>query len=138
MTGGLFFGFSRYGDTYVLPVLSFRVDEIKNEMRSWRRMRKAADERFSKSSVKGFYETQMTEAVLLAHDWLVKPAQWDWHLRRAAASMTLSVVYGYPTLTSEQDHTVTVKAINDFSQRIAIMGAHWVQFFPWLQRLPSR
>ncbi|KAF8463377.1 cytochrome P450 [Russula ochroleuca] len=116
MTGGLFFGFSRYGDT-------------------WRRMRKAADERFSKSSVKGFYETQMTEAVLLAHDGLVNPAQWDWHLRRAAASMTLSVLYGYPTLTSGQEHVV--KAINDFSKRIATMGAHWVQIFPWLQHVPG-
>jgi hypothetical protein len=99
-------------------------------------MRKAADERFSKSSVKGFYETQMTEAVLLAHDGLVNPAQWDWHLRRAAASMTLSVLYGYPTLTSGQEHVV--KAINDFSKRIATMGAHWVQIFPWLQHVPGR
>jgi hypothetical protein len=102
-------------------------------------MHKAADEAFSKNSIKGFYETQMTEAVLLACDLLVNPAQWDRHLRHAAASETLSVVYGYPTLTSEQDHIVV--AINDFSERIfkeAFMGAHLVQFFPWLRHLPSR
>ena len=106
---------------------------------SWRRMRKAASEGFSKSSVKGFYATQMTEAVLMANDLLVNPAQWDRHLRRAAASITLSVVYGHPALTSEQSHIV--EAINDFSERLfkaAFMGAHLVQFFPWLRHLPSR
>jgi hypothetical protein len=50
-------------------------------------MRKAADEGFSKSSVKGFYEKQMTKAVLLAHGCFVKPAQWDNYFHRAAASM---------------------------------------------------
>jgi hypothetical protein len=102
-------------------------------------MRKAANEGFSKSSVKGFYETQITEAVLLASDLLVGPAQWDQHFRRAAASMTLSVLYGYPTLKSEQDHIVV--AINDFAERLfkaAFMGAHLVHFFPWLRHLPSR
>jgi hypothetical protein len=81
----------------------------------------------------------MTEAVILACDLLVNPAQWDLHLRRAAASKALSVVYGYPTLTSEQNHIVV--AINDFSERIfkaGFVGAHLVQFFPWLQHLPSR
>ena len=102
-------------------------------------MRKAANEKLSTSSVRGFYETQMTEAVLQAFDLLAEPARWDRHLRRTAASMTLSVVYGYPTLTSEQDNIVRV--INDLANRLfnaVYMGAHWVQFFPWLQHLPSR
>ena len=102
-------------------------------------MRKAANEKLSTSSVKGFYETQMTEAVLQACDLLTKPTQWDRHFHRTAASMTLSVIYGYPTLVSEQDHIV--RAINDFSERLfntVYMGAHWVQFFPWLRHFPSR
>ena len=102
-------------------------------------MRKAANERLTKSSVKGFHETQMTEAVVQASDLLVSPARWDQHFRRAAASTVLSIVYGYPTLKSEQDHTL--EAINDFSIRFlthAALGAHMVQFFPWLRHLPSR
>lgn len=75
-------------------------------------MRKAANEKLSTSSVKGFYETQMTEAVLQACDLLAEPAQWDRHFHRTAASMTLSVVYGYPTLVSQQD--LIVRTINDF------------------------
>ncbi|KAH9987339.1 cytochrome P450 [Russula vinacea] len=119
ITGGLFFGLSRYGDV-------------------WRRMRRAASERFSKTSVMGFYETQMTEAVLLASDFLIGPAQWDQHIRRASASAILSVVYGYPTLESEQDHIVV--AINDFAERLfkaASIGSHLVHFLPWLRHLPS-
>jgi len=102
-------------------------------------MRKAANEKLSASSVKGFYETQMKEAVLQVCDLLNEPAQWDRHFRRAAASMSLSAVYGYPSLTSEQDHVVM--AVNEFAERIfkaVYMGAHLVEFFPWLRHLPSR
>ena len=106
---------------------------------SWRRMRKAANEGFSKSAVKGFYETQHTEAVILASDLLAHPAQWDRHYRRAPASTTLSVLYDYPTLKSEEDQNV--KAINEFAERIfnaASNGSYLVHFFPWLRYVPSR
>ena len=101
-------------------------------------MRKASSEKLSTSSVKGFYETQMKEAVVQACDLLDKPALWDRHYRRAAASSALSIIYGQPTLTSEQDHTVRV--INDFSEGIfhAVgLGAHLVEYFPWLRHFPS-
>ena len=106
---------------------------------SYRRMRKAASEKLSTSSVRNVYETQMKEAVIQACDILDKPAQWDRHFRRTAASATLSIVYGHPTLTSEQDHIV--RTINNFSERLfnAIdMGANLVEYFPWLRHLPSR
>jgi hypothetical protein len=102
-------------------------------------MRKAASERLGTSSVKEFHETQMKEAVVQASDLLDRPARWDRHFRRTAASATLSIIYGHPTLTSEQDHIVRV--INNFSERIfnaVPMGAHLVEIFPWLRHLPSR
>src|SRR5712671_5308156 len=102
-------------------------------------MRKAVNEKLSTSSVKEFYETQMKEAVIQACDLLDKPARWDRHFRRTAASTTLSILYGHPTLASEQDHIVRV--INNFAERLfhaAAMGAHLVEFFPWLQHIPSR
>jgi hypothetical protein len=94
-------------------------------------MRKAASEKLSTSLVKEFYKTQMKEAVVQACDLLDKPARRDRHFHRTAASATLSIVYGHPTLTSEQDHIVRV--INNFSERLfhaAPMGAHLVEFFP--------
>ena len=106
---------------------------------SWRRARRAINDGFSKSSVKGFYDMQIKEAIILASDMLVRPTQWDQHFRRVAASTTLSVLYGYPTLKSDQHHIV--KAINDFTERLftaVYTGAHLVQFFPWLRHVPSR
>lgn len=70
---------------------------------------------------------------------LVGPVQWDRHFRRASASTILSVLYGHPTLKSEQHHIV--KAINDFGDRLSkagLTGTHLVQFFPWLRHLPNR
>jgi len=106
---------------------------------SWRRMRKAANDGFSKSSVTTFYEKQTTEAIVLACDFLVKPAHWDNHLRRAAASMVMSVVYGFPPITSEGEHILAV--VQDFANRIASAaspGTYWVEFFPWMRHIPSR
>ncbi|KAI0297641.1 cytochrome P450 [Russula brevipes] len=120
MTGGLLVVFTRYNDI-------------------WRRMRKAAHEGLNKGVVKDFYEPQTKEALLLAAGGLAEPAQWDKHLRRAAASMVLSVVYDQPTIRSEQDRNV--KLINDFVQRLtraAYPGAHLVEFFPWMRYIPSR
>jgi len=101
-------------------------------------MRKVADEKFSTGSVKAFYDTQIKEAVIQACDLLAEPARWDKIFRRTAASMSLSVVYGYPTLASDQDRIVRV--INNFTACLfnaVNMGAHLVEFFPWLRHLPS-
>ena len=89
--------------------------------------------------MKNVYETQMNEAVVQADDILDKPAQWDRHFRRTTSSVILAILYGHPTLTSKQDHTV--QAIGDFSDRVfraAAMGAHVVEFFPWMRHFPSR
>ncbi|KAH9973224.1 cytochrome P450 [Lactifluus volemus] len=105
----------------------------------WRQMRKAANEWFSKDSVKRFHETQMTEAVVLAADSLTKPARWEQNVRRSAASMVLSVVYGHPTITSEKSHVVD--SINEFGDRLAraaCPGAHLVEVFHWMQYIPSK
>jgi hypothetical protein len=102
-------------------------------------MRKAANEGFSSGSVKRFHERELTEAIILASDCLAKPAQWDKNFRRKAASMILSVVYGYPAITSEHDRNVEV--INDFAGRIshaAYPGTHLVEFFTWMRHIPSR
>jgi hypothetical protein len=102
-------------------------------------MRKAAHEGLNKGVVKDFHEPQTKEALLLAAGGLAEPGRWDNHLRRAAASMVLSVVYDQPTIKSEQDKNV--KLINDFVQRLtraAYPGAHLVEFFPWMRYIPSR
>ena len=138
MTGGLLVVFTRYNDMFVSHLTRVWHD-LTIASSSWRRMRKAAHEGLNKGVVKDFYEPQTKEALLLAAAGLAEPAQWDKHLRRAAASMVLSVVYDQPVIKSETDQNV--KLINDFVQRLtraAYPGAHLVEFFPWMRYIPSR
>ncbi|KAI0031850.1 cytochrome P450 [Vararia minispora EC-137] len=119
MTSGLLVVFAHYGDL-------------------WRRMRKAAHEGLNKGSSKDFHTYQTAEALLLARAGLLNPKGWDRHLRRAAASMVLSVVYDTPPIRNEDD--VRVQRINNFVQRLtraAYPGAHWVDIFPWMRNIPS-
>jgi len=138
MTGGLLIVFTQYNDMYVLLLGSGFMLYIEL-IASWRRMRKAAHEGLNKSVIKDFHSTQTKEALILASDGLNDPTQWEKHLRRAAASMVLSVVYDQPTIKTGQDHPV--KLINDFVQRLAraaYPGAHLVEFFPWIRYIPPR
>ncbi|KAH9958534.1 cytochrome P450 [Lactifluus volemus] len=125
MCGGLLFSLSRYGDVKM----------------SWRRMRKASNEWFSKESVKQFHEIQMTEAVILASDSLAKPARLEQNYRRSSASMVLSVIYGQPPIKSEDNHIVDSDLIDNFLYRLtraAYPGAYLVEVFPWMRYIPSR
>ncbi|KAH9042035.1 cytochrome P450 [Lactarius pseudohatsudake] len=120
LTGGLLLVFTRYNDI-------------------WRRMRKAAHEGLNKGVVKDFHAIQTKEALILASDGLNEPTEWFKHLHRASASMILSIVYDQPTIKPGQDYDVG--PINDFVQRLTLAaypGAHFVEFFPWMQYIPSR
>lgn len=102
-------------------------------------MRRVANERFSKESVKTFCETQLTEAVVLAYNWLVDSKQWDRHLRHCTESTMLSVLYGRTASTQESDRAI--ETFRDFSARIAraaYPGTYLVEFFPWMRHIPSR
>ena len=108
-------------------------------VRRWRLMRRAAHEGLAKSVVESFKRPQFNEAVLLASGLLAQPATMDSHLRRAAASMIMSVTYDVPPIVSELDPGV--KAVNDFAARItrtALPGSHLVELFPWMRYIPSR
>ncbi|SRR6266571_7157580 len=102
-------------------------------------MRKAVHEGLSKSIAESFKVPQLNEALLLTSGLLAQPAMWDKHLRRTTASIIMSVTYDTPPIVSELDSAV--KAINDFVARLtraALPGAHFVEFFPWMRRIPSR
>ncbi|KAK0498709.1 cytochrome P450 [Armillaria luteobubalina] len=119
MTRGMFVAFAPYGN-------------------AWRHMRKAAHEGLNKSIVNQYHPIQIKEAVLLAADLLAEPSRWISHVRRTAASTIMSIVYDKPP-TSEQDPSI--KQINDFATRLtraAMPGAHFVESFPWMLRIPSK
>ena len=102
-------------------------------------MRRDAHEGLSKSVVESFKTPQFNEAVLLASGLLAHPATMDNHLRRAAASIIMSVTYHSPPIVSELDSGL--KDVNDFVARLAraaLPGSHFVEFFRWMRYIPSR
>ena len=102
-------------------------------------MRKATHEGFNKAVVHRYHPVQFAEAILLTTGICAQPQQWDAHFRRSAASSIMSIVYGTPPVTSENDPSV--KSVNDHVARLTranIPGAHLVEVFPWMRYLPSR
>lgn len=119
LTGGLLVVFTRYGHT-------------------WRKLRKAAHEGLNRVVSQNFHQTEVTEAVLLTNALLDNPISWEKHIRRAAASFIISLVYDIPYISDEKDPRI--KHINDFVGRLvasASPGAHFVEFFPWMLYLPN-
>jgi hypothetical protein len=102
-------------------------------------MRKAVHEGLSKPVAEAFKVSQLHEAILLTSGLIAQPVMWDKHLRRTTASVAMAVTYDTAPIASELDSKV--KAINDFVARLtraALPGAHFVEFFPWMRRIPSR
>lgn len=142
LSGGLALGLSRYNDVYVVifslsPLfLVFRAWLKQLAHFRWRKLRRAGMEGLSKSFVANYHSKQTIEAMYLAHDILLDPLRWDAHCRRSVASVTMSIIYGN-RIASETDPAV--RQINDQAARVtsaASPGAHLVQFFPWMQKIP--
>ena len=102
-------------------------------------MRKASHESLHKGRVASYHQLQAKEALFLARYTLAKPNHWEMHIRRAMASVSMSIVYDTPSIESEEDKSV--KFINDMVTRLTrsmAPGAYLVEFFPILMAIPSR
>jgi hypothetical protein len=105
----------------------------------WRRSRRAAHQCLTKSAVLDYHNVLCKEGVLLASALLADPGAPEKHFKRTAASATMSIVYDYPTL--ETDNEKNVKQIFAFADRIsesAAPGAYLVELFPWMLYIPER
>ena len=93
----------------------------------------------TKVAVRDYRPVFFKDAILLAFAILKTPDALDGHIKRYAASATMSILYDYPTLEDEHDETIMeIHAfINHFSAACA-PGAHLVEFFPWMIHIPER
>ena len=75
---------------------------------SWRDMRRAAHEALVKKAVQSYHPILIKEATILVSSLLTPSAnlKQDAHFKRVAASTIMSIVYDYPTIVSEHDHSV--------------------------------
>ena len=105
----------------------------------WRRSRRAAHQSLTKSAVFDYHNILRKEGVLLASALLADPGASEKHFKRTAASAIMSIVYDYPTLETENEQNV--KGIFAYINRVsaaAAPGAHLVELFPWMLRIPER
>ncbi|KAH9055398.1 cytochrome P450 [Lactarius vividus] len=119
-TGGLLASFLPYGD-------------------AWRRNRRAAHGGLTKSAVRDYYPILQKESILLASALLKSPGAFEKLFKRTAASSTLSILYDYPTL--ETDNDKTLKGIHAFVDRMsfaAAPGTYFVELMPWMLHIPER
>ncbi|KAF5343385.1 hypothetical protein D9758_015612 [Tetrapyrgos nigripes] len=100
-------------------------------------MRRGAHEALGKHAVQKYTGMQEREAALLVGDFLKNPEHWDAHLRRAAASLVLGVIYGLPPLRNSLDPDIV--CVNRFVERAlhaAAPGSFLVEYFTWMEYLP--
>ena len=100
-------------------------------------MRRAAQQALTKVAVQRYHSTLTKEATILASAILVNPENRDQHFQRTTASMMLSILYDFPTLTSAQDKVVQ-EIDNNVHQFLKSVGTSFVEIFPWMIYIPER
>ncbi|KAJ7477309.1 cytochrome P450 [Mycena galericulata] len=118
LTGNLVFALSQHNDL-------------------WKRMRRGSHEALNNQMSKNYHPFQENEAVLVVHQFLETPHDFDNHLRRAATSLVMSVIYGTPPLMDSKDPDIL--RVNRFTERAlaaAAPGAYLVEYFTWMEKLP--
>lgn len=107
---------------------------------SWRRTRRAAHEGLTKTATRSYQTLLQKEGILLASALLASPRAQDLvkHFQRTAASATMSMLYDYPTLETENDKTLSdIHAFIDRLSIAAVPGAYLVDVFPWMMFIPE-
>ena len=122
---------------------------------SWKKLRKAGNEGLNMRAVEKYQPLQEVEAATMVINMLKNADHWNDHIRRyvyffplpliglidspsTTASSILGAVYGWPQVESKDDPLVT--RINDLMHRLvraALPGAHLVEIFPVMKRLPT-
>ena len=139
LSGGLFNAFLPYGDMWVYSISSRT--SVDRHVDSWRRTRRAAHEGLRRNAARSYHTLLRKEGILLASALLASPRAQDLekHFQRTAASATMSMLYDYPTLETENDKTLSeIHAFIDRLSIAAVPGAYLVDVFPWMMHVPER
>jgi hypothetical protein len=89
--------------------------------------------------VRDYHPILRKEAILLVSALLANPEAREKHFQRASASATMSILYDYPTLETENDKTLKeIHVIIDRGSQAAAPGAHLVDTLPWMMLIPDR
>ncbi|KAI9444588.1 cytochrome P450 [Lactarius indigo] len=117
--------------------LMFAIIDYRDDR--WRRSRRAAHQSLTKAAARSYHNVLRKEGVLLSSALLANPSALEQHFQRAAASATMSILYDYPTLETENDKNL--KEIIAYAKRTSessAPGAFLVELFPWMLHIPER
>ncbi|KAK7057918.1 cytochrome P450 [Favolaschia claudopus] len=117
LTGDLIFAFSQIGQT-------------------WRRMRKASHDALGPQIAKNYHSLQEREAIVLVDEMIQTPLQFNAHIKRASASIVMSIIYGIPIADSKDPIVMNITQFVDRALGAAAPGAFLVEYFTWMQYLP--
>ncbi|KAH9058307.1 cytochrome P450 [Lactarius vividus] len=105
----------------------------------WRRSRRAAHQCLTKAAVRDYHNVLRKEGILLTSAMLANPGALEKHFQRTATSATMSILYDYPTLESENDKNLNeILAYAECTSRATAPGAYLVELFPWMLHIPER
>jgi hypothetical protein len=108
---------------------------------SWRRNRRAAYEGLTKSACRDYHTILQKEGVIFASALLANPSALEKHCQRTAASASLSILYDYPTLETDNDSDKTLQGMHAFIERMSVAaapGTYLVELMPWMMHIPER
>ena len=96
-------------------------------------------EGFNKSAASRFHDAQVEDAVLLASALAQDPSKFRALYHTYTCSVVLSVTYDRPLRGRPEDEALRTR-IEDFVKRdqdALQIGAHYVDFIPWMIHLPG-
>ncbi|KAI0027580.1 cytochrome P450 [Vararia minispora EC-137] len=105
----------------------------------WRRMRRAVNEAFNVGVTGRYHGMEEEEAVRLALALTAEPSRFIHLYERYAASLVMTITYDRPLRGSEKDDAIHKRTLVSNRRNVDAVapGAHLVEFFPWMLRLPT-
>ncbi|PPQ65061.1 hypothetical protein CVT26_015757 [Gymnopilus dilepis] len=103
----------------------------------FRKMRRAAHEGLSARAVQKYEHVEAREAAATVVQILEAPERWYDHIKRTSASTILAVLYGWPSVKTEDENLIhRIASVVIRMVKSVVPGTYLVNVFPFLNHLP--
>ncbi|TFK78780.1 cytochrome P450 [Polyporus arcularius HHB13444] len=109
---------------------------LPNANERWRKWRKVLHSGFHARRADDYKEIQSLECIVLLHELLTDPENYERHLQRFAASIATSVTYGRRVESVDEWIVKENMEAMDYLTSVNIPGKYLVESWPWLLKLP--
>ncbi|EPQ52446.1 cytochrome P450 [Gloeophyllum trabeum ATCC 11539] len=117
------------GWDWALPIMDYG--------EKFKRHRRYLEEYFRKRRLPNYYATQTREVHRTLFDMLEDPENYQIHFKRLAGGITMMMSYGHEVKSKDDEFIrIAEKGVATIDAAGAV-GAHIVDFFPWLRHIPD-